>query len=91
MLFQAFFRARLVDGRICYLSFDLGDKMEMRLNFRNGRNNVTNAPSLIWQTLMKSEGEIELDHLTQWLNKAHNSASEMFRKMTTSQFYASFD
>ena len=71
--------------------FDLEDGSEMQLSITNGVNNQSQKSSVIWTTTIEKRYNFNQEEIVDWLEKAHTAASDIFKKMLNSDFYASLD
>lgn len=72
-------------------NFELVDNSIMSLNIFNGINNQNQQPSIIWTTTIEKQSKMNFDEVINWLENAHSSNSDMFKKMLNPEFYASLD
>jgi len=57
-------------------------------NIQNGINNSTESPSIIWTTALEKSDEIKKESLLDWLDFAHQIASDSFVNTLNPDFYA---
>lgn len=72
-------------------SFALTDDSYMNLNISDGINNFNGKKSIIWTTTVEKTQVMSFDEIKNWIAKAHDVCSTMFKKMLNSEFYASLD
>jgi uncharacterized protein (TIGR04255 family) len=72
-------------------NFTLGDDSILTLNIANGLNNNNQQPSVIWTTSVEKNAKMKMEEVVEWLENAHTTTSNMFKKMLNSEFYASLD
>jgi uncharacterized protein (TIGR04255 family) len=63
----------------------------MQLSITNGVNNQSQKSSVIWTTTIEKRYNFNQQEIVDWLEKAHTAASDIFKKMLNSDFYASLD
>lgn len=72
-------------------NFVLNDGSIMTLNIANGLNNNNQQPSVIWSTSVEKTAKMKVEDVEDWLENAHATTSNMFKKMLKPDFYASLD
>jgi len=72
-------------------SFDLSDGSEMQLSISNGINSENQKSAIIWTTTVEKIHKFNKEEVDDWLDKAHDHASNMFKTMLNPEFYASLD
>lgn len=72
-------------------TFQLEDLSLMNLNIANGVNNQNQKKTIVETTTVQKLTSLSLTEIEIWMEKAHSAASEIFKKMLTTEFYATFD
>jgi uncharacterized protein (TIGR04255 family) len=70
--------------------FDIDDA-KISVNIQTAVNNVTGSPAIVWITSIIRTGKIKENELTSWIDKAHQTTSDLFVEMLNPDFYASFN
>ncbi len=70
--------------------FELEDKSALHISMNSGKYKKTEEPALIWQTAVIRNDKLDKDSLLTWVENAHSVTSDLFKKMTKPDFYASF-
>lgn len=71
--------------------FNLPDSSIIELNISNGINNKNQKKSIVWTTTITKQGLFDFEQIKLWIETAHTSASNFFKQMLNSDFYASLD
>lgn len=71
------------------LRLDNGDSLN--LVFANGVRNIEQSKVLLWHTSVSNSSQIKRDNLTDWVEKAHQVCSDLFRKMISPELYERFN
>lgn len=72
-------------------SFNLNDLSILNLNISNGINNQNQKQSAVWTTTVEKQAAMSFEQIIDWIEFAHTTSSEMFKKMLNPSFYASLD
>lgn len=72
-------------------TFELKDLSQMHLSISDGINNQNNKKSIVWTTSVEKKALMDLESLIKWIDVAHSTTSEMFKRMLNPEFYASLN
>jgi len=70
-------------------SFEMGDTDLLSVTFSTAFNNKKEEV-FIWQTAVNHHGKVSDEQVINWLEKAHDCSSVMFKEICKNDFYASF-
>jgi uncharacterized protein (TIGR04255 family) len=83
------FPGRLGDFNLAQ-TFSLEDQSNMLVTIKNGHNNNTGSPALIWTIRVQKKGKMDANNILGWLDSAHSITSNTFVDMLNPDFYARF-
>jgi uncharacterized protein (TIGR04255 family) len=71
-------------------AFKLEDESHLQVSVSSGKTNKLNEPLLIWQIGIQKLKIFEKTELFKWLNRSHDIASDLFKKIVKPDLYDSF-
>jgi uncharacterized protein (TIGR04255 family) len=71
-------------------AFKLEDESHLQVSVSSGKTNKLNEPLLIWQIGIQKLKVFEKTELFKWLNRSHDIASDLFKKIVKPDLYDSF-